>query len=60
MTNGIRTSSIMTNLLELNYGRRRGIIKYNLFLTGATTIKIKTLSVMTLSIHLVKWHTKLR
>ncbi len=53
MTNSIRTSSIMTNLLELNYGRGRGIVKYNLFLIGATTIQIKTFSVMTLSIHLV-------
>jgi hypothetical protein len=48
MPNGIKTSSVMKNLVELNYGRGQGIAKNNLFHIGATTTNIKTLDVMTI------------
>ena len=48
MTNGKKTSSIMTNIVELNYCRGQGIVKNNLFHIYATTTNIKTLDVMTM------------
>ncbi len=50
MTHSIRTSCIIMNLVELNYVKRQGTAKNNLFLIGATTIQIKTLDVMTMDI----------
>ncbi len=48
MAHGIKTASIMMNLVELNYDRGQGIAKNNLFHIGTTTIQIKTLDVMTM------------